>query len=553
MPIPTMNAPVKHRIHGDRANEGISGQQFNEESKNHEQPPGSITNDQRHSILRLHALPPPHQGELDGPKRRSLLPQPGQPRYSSHQRDSSVTKTDTSSQPMIPGRLRPRSLYQTGTTQSSQSRKDDKTASTHPLHPPNSMTKQAEPQTAALGRSRSLRRPGVPIQSAQSTTNITYNRTQSTSNALAPSRESSNAIVAGERPRSLLLAPSSTMRPNSITSDSASTASRASARLAGMNRPASVKMTAEISGGGTSGRSVSRPDDPAGAQPRRREFLKEGTTKTAKPAFTTLQQHFTPRKSGKAPTSTFLQPAPAPGASTLSPEIISLQSELLQLHLLHKTSAKVSQQWDLNARSGLRERFEEVASLHQAMLEYERAGQEQKNVQALLGWSAEMSSVGLIACIQILSGPLHELPLLVEPGGRFQRLVGEFGSWISRVEHIWSDRTCSTTDNSNLDYVEGLGDMWKGENVALIRKVTSFARDLDQVRQPSSASSIASIVSTCKALLKGLSDELHMMQVVEADVVHKEKEWVEACVQAIARDAGLQSINVDTDAAAWRM
>jgi hypothetical protein len=186
------------------------------------------------------------------------------------------------------------------------------------------------------------------------------------------------------------------------------------------------------------------------------------------------------------------------------------------------------------------------------MLEYERAGQEQKNLQALLEWSGGSSSMGLIEYVQILSGPLHELPSLLEPGGRCERLVDEFDRWMTRVEYLWSTRSDAALRDGDSRSIEGLSDEWKGENMALIRKVTSFARDLEQVRKPSSGSSIAGIVETCTTLLRGLSEELQLMQTLETGVVAKEKDWVEARLRAIARDAGTTSIDTDKGIAAWR-
>lgn len=197
-------------------------------------------------------------------------------------------------------------------------------------------------------------------------------------------------------------------------------------------------------------------------------------------------------------------------------------------------------------------RFEEVASLHQAMLEYERAGREQKNLQALLAWSEGTSSNVLVEYIQILSGPLHELPSLLEPGGRFERLVGEFERWAARMEDLWTERATETDRSGSLRSIEGLGDSWKGEVATLVRKVTSFARDLDQVREPLPGSSIASILETCKALLTGLSDELQLMQVIESSVATREKTWVETRLQSIAQDFGSYSVDTDDAVAAWR-
>lgn len=492
----------------------------------------------------------PSPSESEVTKRRSLLPQPGQPRQSSHQRIPTTTRLDSNNaQRTGPGRLRPRSMYQIADAQSSQSRDEPAIANTRSTRPLNSTSKLAEPQITSLSRSKSLRKPAL-TQPVQSTTNVAHSRTQSTSSVAGTQSEITNTKPFAERPKSLLVAPGTRLRLHGGSSNSTSELPRVSARLQGMSRTAGVKERSETSASTMSSRPVLRPDDPAGSQLRRREILKEDAPRTAKPAFTTLQQHFTPRKSGKAPTSVFLQPAPASGTASLQPDVISLQLELLQLHLLHVSSAETSQQWHSSATHSLHQKFDEVATLQQAMLKYEHADQEQKNIQALLAWSADTPSLGLTQCIQTLSGPLHELPSLVEPMGRYHRLVGEFESWMMSIENIWAARRRSTTSNMDHETIEGLGDSWKNESAALTRRVVSFARDLDQLRQPSSGTSIASILGSCTALLMGMSDELHIMQTIEDGVVSQEKAWVEDRLHAIARDPGNHS--TDVEMAAWR-
>lgn len=209
----------------------------------------------------------------------------------------------------------------------------------------------------------------------------------------------------------------------------------------------------------------------------------------------------------------------------------------------------MTQQWHASARKTLRKKFEEVAGLHHAMLDFERAGQEQKNLQALIEWS---SSSGLVEYIQILSGPLHELPALLESGGRAERLTNEFGRWIARVEYIWAAR--QRGGDADVDTIEGLCEDWKAENAAIARKVTSFARDLEQVGQPVEGSSIACLVDMCRDLLAGLAEELRVMGAIEGDVVEREKEWVEERLGAIARGTGMGMGmgDVKEEAAAWR-
>jgi hypothetical protein len=279
----------------------------------------------------------------------------------------------------------------------------------------------------------------------------------------------------------------------------------------------------------------------------------EEPKKTNRPAFSTLQQHFTPRKVGKAPTAHFINPAPQAASYSLSPETVSLQSELLQLHLLHQSSVQVCRRWEISAKRSLHTKFEEVASLYQVMLENERAAQEQKNLQSLLEWSAGGLSAGLVEHIQVLSEPLHELPSLVESGGRLQRLVAEFEHWLSWVQDTRFGRQDHGGAKAVLGTIEGLGDTWKAENVALSRKLTVLARDLDRLTSPAPGSSIACIVEACESILHGILDELQTMQKIETEVVLREKEWVEDRLRMIARDVGTRWVDVDGQSAAWRM
>jgi hypothetical protein len=282
--------------------------------------------------------------------------------------------------------------------------------------------------------------------------------------------------------------------------------------------------------------AATRSNEPALVQSKTKEVAKEEPKKAARPAFSTLQQHFTPRKAGKAPTATFLHPAPVTTNNSLSVESISLQMELLQLHLLHENAAEVSKQWEMSAKRALGSKFNEVASMYQVMLQHERSGQEQKNLLALLDWTKEKPSSSLVEHIQVLSGPLHELPSLVQTGGRFQRHVSAFERWVSWIEEIQAAR--QNHFEAGLGSVEGLSDAWRAENAALMRRLSSFARDLSGLPQPAAESSVLAIVNCCQTLLAGLLEELQVMQVIESDVVSHEKEWVETRLQGIATDIG---------------
>lgn len=507
------------------------------------------------------------------PKRRTWLPQPGQPKCHScapselpdqhtdsneplagniEASDSSKIATaasESNAQNAIPGRLRPRPVCQTGATPSERADNGDKPTTSRSMRPPSSTNRTSEPRTAGLNRTQSLRKSGAPVKSAQPA-GTSHSRAQSTSTVSVARKATVKPKTYAERPKSLLTAPNLSSKTNATSTGTAPAVTRASARLAGLNRSASARTASErpISAASI---GTTKPENSSASQPKRREPLNEESGKTARPAFSTLQQHFTPRKTGKAPTSTFLHPAPITGPQTLPPEVISLQSELLQLHLLHASSAEVVANWELSAKKHLHTKFDEVASTYHAMQDYERAAQEQKNLEALVHWSTGSS---LAKYVQSLSGPLHELPSLVEPGGRIQRLVAAFEHWIGWVEDVRRARKSSTFTTSSsaqaLTSLTGLDNTWMAENAALTRKLNAFERDLEGLGGLAPGSSGACVVGACTALVVGLLEELRVMRGIEEDVVREEKEWVEGRLRGIARSVDFG--DGEGDVAAWR-
>ncbi|KAH7126804.1 hypothetical protein B0J11DRAFT_549649 [Dendryphion nanum] len=443
---------------------------------------------------------------------------------------------------------------QAPSTNSDQREQGSYALPTRTMRLPDAVSRPLESQPA-ISRSQSLRKPATATQAASSAATRAHIRTQSTNTIAGPPKVAAETKLQSGRPRSLLIAPGhSTKSISQAPANVLPGTNRSSARLEALKRSSSTRARSEsIPVSETTNIGLGLATQNGVTQPgRRREVVKEESKKSARPAFSTLQQHFTPRKTGKAPTSAFLNPpAPDAGSLTLPPDIISLQAELLQLHILHDNSAQVSSDWNLSAKRTLHVKFDEVASLYHVMHENEREGQEQKNVRALREWSSGNTSFGLVEQIQVLSGPLHELPSIVDPSGRFRRVVDEFSLWIARVEEIWAKRkNDATVPKGDLSSTEGLNGAWRAENAALTRKLTTFARDLDRLTQPDPDSSIAKVVATCKEILSGVLEELQIMQSVEAAVVDSEKEWVEARLKSMATIGPYVDMNEGHEA--WR-
>lgn len=532
-------------------------------------PGGAHTMDQQHSDA-VNEISPTSQSSAR-PKRRSLLPHlgtlkatvssvtlPNVPMDSANNHKSNMSAAEipkpataiplargTSVSGSKLGRLRPRSTYQTGSAPTDRPTEAEK-PTIQSMRPPALRSKPSATPSLGLGRTQSLRRPAVATQSYPSATSATHSRTQSTSTVPLARSNSTRPRTLGERPKSVHIPSSTAAHINNNSTLPEPAVTRTSTRLAGLSRSASVKTRLDGSTGSLRPGTAKKLEEPAPSLTKPKELVKEEPKRVARPAFSTLQQHFTPRKAGKASTASFLHPAPVASSTNISPEIVGLQMDLLQLHLLHENAVEVSRLWEMSAKRALRTKFDEVASMYQAMLEHERSGQEQKNLQAFREWTG--ASPSLHEHIQVLSGPLQELPSLVQTGGRFQHLVTAFEQWVSWAEEVQSARQNRAGTGSGS--IEGLGDAWKAENAALKRKLSSFTRDLSGLPQPTAGSSVASIVECCDALLQGLVDELQIMQAIEADVVSKEKEWVESRLQGIAADIGSF---LDDESPVWRM
>ncbi|KAB2574423.1 hypothetical protein DBV05_g6969 [Lasiodiplodia theobromae] len=256
----------------------------------------------------------------------------------------------------------------------------------------------------------------------------------------------------------------------------------------------------------------------------------------AKPAFSTLQQHYSPKKTSepKKATSAFFHASSVStgGADALSAEVLALQTELLQLHVLHESAAAVRRQWERSAERALRLQFYEVATAHHNMRKNESEVQELVNLHALQEWSSGSATFGLAENIQLLGPLLNELRALTDAGGRHTSVVQEFEEWSTRAEEVWRRRE----EAQSAEVVEGLGDGWKVEVGALIRKVTALARDAERLVEPAAGSSISTVVGGCRALVTGIMRELQLMRRMEGEVGESEAWFVEQQLQGMAAE-----------------
>lgn len=272
-----------------------------------------------------------------------------------------------------------------------------------------------------------------------------------------------------------------------------------------------------------------------------------------RPAFNTNQQHYSPLKSHapKPLTSTFLappSPSKLPSNVAMSAETSRLQTELLQLSLLHREAGAVTRAWHASARRKLRARFGEAAAEHERICARERDGVEARNVAALLRWGGGNSGggggMGLEDKLQALDQVLDGVWAMSEPEGRYGRVAEAFEAWAGRMADVMAKRRSGRADDlvrgGEVLFVSDLDARWKDECAGLVRKLEAWCLMLhemgpapDDGNDDSPRSSLSRILEGCTSLVVGMLAELEVMLDIERDARRSEDNWIERMSQQL--------------------
>ncbi|KAI1413736.1 hypothetical protein F5Y13DRAFT_28310 [Hypoxylon sp. FL1857] len=442
---------------------------------------------------------------------------------------------------------------------------------------PSTRTDYGNGAAKPLGRAASTRQAPSSTTAAPPVTRSASTATRPRSSGGPPPTTASNRLASHSRSKSTVtsLTAATTLRPVSQVSSSSS---------GGRTSPTASTITAASSRHQTRSQTHGRTK----SQPQARSISGSTTTTTAtattttttrppskpptgltkRPAFNTHQQHYSPAKSlaPKPLTSTFLappSPSKLPANVAISAETSRLQTELLQLSLLHRDAAAVDAEWHASARAKLEARFARLSADNKALLSLERQGVEARNVGVLARWGGDSDNgrggragggLGLEEKVQILDEALNGVWQLGEPGGRYQRVVAGFEAWAERMASIVSAQRSGNldvlVDGEEVRFLGELDTGWKHDCVSLLRKlegwsaalrelgdVSSVASSTGSSSEPStnsgSGSGLERMVSGCRALVHDMLAELELMAQIERDAARAEDEWIESMNKAI--------------------
>lgn len=262
---------------------------------------------------------------------------------------------------------------------------------------------------------------------------------------------------------------------------------------------------------------------------------RQKNAKNQRPPFSTLQRHFSPAKSSNAQKSSFpILPENAPeNTHAMSSDTMKLQTELLQLYLLHYSAAEVDNQWQQSAEEYLERRFENLCMQHVKLERLIQSNQASVNQFSLTSWYEGMQSVQLAQMVQLLSGIIMTLHNILGSGGKYRVLLRQFELWLAVAMEIRDSRKEQTDIERDLTFLDGLGTDWEVENIALERKLAVCFRELKSIRKPDENSTLYHMLSSFQVMVANHQTELETIRNIEKDIMAKERSWVENRVREL--------------------
>lgn len=373
-------------------------------------------------------------------------------------------------------------------------------------------------------------------------------------------RQSSKPLEVQRGPRASMLPPSTTGRLSSMrelpqTRQASQRASRSSSLTSTSNRKPSQDVSAIHAKPALSNdprktsvdkqssmheRSVSQqvshmPRSGISMLPPNTSSLQQPASKAKKPAFSAMQQHYSPKKDPNClpPKDKMAPKALLEGDSS---EISNLRVELSQLHMLHRSAASVQGQWEESAKNSFRTRFDDLCMRHAELKEIAHQQRILLNQLALVEWCQGIPSAHVAEKVQQVSRNMADIRSLLEPDGKYSRVLDLFGAWFTRASQIESSRDKDTifAQRQDLSFIDGIGDGWKAEAMVLERELTYCLRELKGFGEIRAVSSLGRMLSLHKTLVLSLLEELDVTQWIENEIMEHEGTWMEQTINKLS-------------------
>lgn len=260
-----------------------------------------------------------------------------------------------------------------------------------------------------------------------------------------------------------------------------------------------------------------------------------------KPAFSTYQQHFSPKKKSTSPTPGVLianhRLNPSTEHSDESQSLSRLADELLQLQLVYHCSARRLGEYEQSIRSSLRKEYTEVITEQARISSLES---EQKHAVALASFhdwlktSDREATFTEIERIQALSDSVNLVDELCRPGSPFNIVTEHFDVWYEEVAEVIARRINQHIPASEeLLIVRPLDNSWSSTCQNLIHQLQRNMVSLSNVGVSLVDQNLSETIRKHVEKSQLMLDEILFCKGVEMEVLDMEENWTKATLEQL--------------------
>lgn len=207
------------------------------------------------------------------------------------------------------------------------------------------------------------------------------------------------------------------------------------------------------------------------------------------------------------------------------------QIELLQLSLLHQSSAQALLEYEASAKHQLSARHAKLRRDYEGIHFHEQERRRRANLATLESWCADPAL--LAEHLQTLGRVASDLRSHTEPGSRYSEMTETFEKWATGAESVLLDKKNSS------NFIEALPDSWRAVHTALSLKLRSIQRDLSTLppmppnAEPDMTPSLQVLLENCSSLIDGILKELELMTKLQKEVLQRGKERIDEQINAL--------------------
>ena len=204
---------------------------------------------------------------------------------------------------------------------------------------------------------------------------------------------------------------------------------------------------------------------------------------------------------------------------------------------MHRSANTVQIQWEQSARSSFERQFDSLSERHKELREIVDQQQQLISQLALVLWSHGRPGAQIAEDIVLLSRTITGVCSLLEPEGKYSRILTVFESWFAQALEKRERRQSGLDgERAAIDFIEGIGDGWKAETMVLERELTYLKRDFKAFGSVEPSSSLGRIRSLYGKLILNLAEELDVIQWIENQISVQESSWVESTIEKLTVD-----------------